>query len=90
MQSFKEAGPQLTSVRRLGFTRRPNRDETFDSICERCLRTFATGKSNMELPEIEQAHACDHADLQKTLHQAGATYIRVQLEAILQSAKKGR
>ena len=78
----------MTHVRRLGFTHRHNRDNTFDSICERCLRTIATRDSNMDFFEAEQAHACDRDALQQTLHEAGATYLRVQLDAILQSAKK--
>jgi len=68
---------------RLRFTHRHNPDDTFDSICERCLRTVATRPSRIDFFEVERDHECLEEDLQRTLDEPGTSYIRVQLDAIL-------
>lgn len=72
---------------RLRFTHRHNPDDTFDCICERCLRTIATRPSRIDFFEAERDHECREEDLRRTLNDAGASYIRVQLDAILHSRR---
>jgi hypothetical protein len=45
------------------FTRRPNADGTFDSICMRCYLTVASGTATDQLLDTEQWHECDQHQL---------------------------
>jgi len=45
------------------FTRRPNADGTFDSICMRCYLTVASGTATDQLLDTEQRHECDQHQL---------------------------
>ena len=44
---------------RSGFAHRPNRDETFDSICRVCYRTVADHVGETDLDQAEREHVCD-------------------------------
>lgn len=39
------------------FTRRPNVDQTYDSICMQCFQTIGTAALETALDELEKAHA---------------------------------
>ncbi len=77
----------MMPVHRLRFTHRHNPDDTFDSICERCLQTIATRPSRIDFYEAERDHLCREEDLQPNLHDKETSYIRIQLDAILQSRR---
>jgi hypothetical protein len=40
------------------FVRRVNRDSTIDLICIHCFQTAASGKSDAEVNDAAQQHAC--------------------------------
>jgi len=75
----------MTFVHQLRFTHRHNPNNTFDSICERCLQTIATRPSRIDFYEIERNHECREEHLRRTLNDVSASHIRVQLAAILQA-----
>ncbi len=45
-----------------------NRDNTWDSVCSRCLMTLGTANSEEELQEIERDHDCKGFNLIQVLY----------------------
>ncbi len=43
----------------IAFARRHNEDATIDSICTRCYQTIASERTESNLLNAEQRHACD-------------------------------
>jgi hypothetical protein len=75
------------SPHRLRFAHRHNVDDSFDSICERCLQTVVSADSESSLSEFELVHRCTEEDLRLTLTEMGASRVRAQLDAILRSTE---
>lgn len=49
----------MLRIPRAAFTRRPNRDGTTESFCNRCFVTVASAHFESDLERAEQAHVCD-------------------------------
>lgn len=78
----------MTSVQRLLFSRRRNADGSYDSICERCLRTVASCDAPDALDKFDREHYCTEEDLrQNLLYGSGVGFVRAQLEAVLLHAR---
>ena len=45
-----------------------NRDNTWDSVCSRCLMALGTANSEEELLELEEEHDCKGFNLTRVLH----------------------
>ena len=41
------------------YIHRQNRDETFDSICTRCIATIGSTQREQDLGVLEQEHKCE-------------------------------
>jgi len=71
---------------RLSYAWLNHRDGTYDSICERCLRTIVLHRKPIEVRLVETFHHCGEEDLRQTLRELGPGLIEKQLAAILEGA----